>query len=569
MEMLDRLRGISTLEGSWLPKAGAVVLLWSTGPWASAEAQQVPRRLSPELTAAVIPAIHAVADPVVKRLPPVVDDAAPSPKRLAQAPSPQYANPSIGWSTPGGPTGTGADLRVKRLPPVQTPVQNGVVRGGSMSLTSRPQPSPELRVKRLPPVDQVATLPAYGLPTYPAPQAAPSHEPAVLPTPAYPLPNASLIQRDVPSYAPRANMPPLQVQPAPLQVQPEETSRYESSPLPITRPITVKPYVRESIGGANDRLLTPRQTRELSAASARADALVRRGFSMAGRGAIYSARADFTEALSMIAQTVDRQQNSNRRVRALALGLRAINEAEQFQPIGSELGADLDVASIIASHRTDVLKGEISEAGTLTMTLSEARDRYHTYASEQLTIASGNVPVASLALYGLGKVRASQATERPTMQKIHFPAAMALYQAAALVDGQNFRATNELGVLSAKLGRHEEARSALQQSVSVSPTRETWRNLAVVHQQLGEAQLAQQAQSQADRTPAMNAPGNAHPVLANSNVRWVSPQAFARTGAANVAMQNTPAPTAQRPAADRQNASNAKSSVSKWLPWVK
>jgi uncharacterized protein HemY len=45
----------------------------------------------------------------------------------------------------------------------------------------------------------------------------------------------------------------------------------------------------------------------------------------------------------------------------------------------------------------------------------------------------------------------------------------------------------------ARFGKLQEARAALQHSVALNPLPETWQNLSVVHQRLGEAELAAQS----------------------------------------------------------------------------
>ena len=92
----------------------------------------------------------------------------------------------------------------------------------------------------------------------------------------------------------------------------------------------------------------------------------------------------------------------------------------------------------------------------------------------------------------------------------------------AAVD-RNFLAANELGVLMARYGQLQEARRLLVHSVQVQPQVEAWHNLAVVHERLGEADLATRAAYErellAQRMPA--------PSLASGNVEWVDAKTFA------------------------------------------
>ncbi len=537
--MLERLFGHAKSErfpveelrttSAWGSAALALLCSANVVSYANADdfGPRAPQLLAAEATSEVVPVNHlSAAKP--ERLPPVAGRSVEPAHRVASVPSAVWATPS--------------SRQVLRLPPIHVAAAPAVPVAERLPPVATPSPYTDSpKIERLPPVTGNAAK-ANGAP------------------------------------AGRAEIDRQATQPAFAPPRLRHTAATTSNVVPYATD-----GYRPTVNGAP----TPSQQRELNAVSGRADMLVRRGFSMAGRGAAYSARADFTEAMSMIAQTLDRQQQTDRHTKALAAGLRAISEGEQFQPIGSQLAADIDIATLVASHRTPVLQRESTKDGDTSadvegVSLSEARDRYHEYASEQLAIAGGNLPVASLALYGLGKTRASQATERPTLQKIHFPAAMALYRAAARIDGKNFRATNELGVLAARLGQYEEARATLRQCIATAPTAESWRNLAVVHQRLGESDLARRAMMEASAARAMNTPAKAHPALVKSNVRWVPPKNFAQAGGQSFSGTARPASAAVMPPAGSQPnavASNTAASntaatknswsASKWLPWVK
>ena len=278
--------------------------------------------------------------------------------------------------------------------------------------------------------------------------------------------------------------------------------------------------------------------------AAHADALARHGMSLAGRGAYFSARSEFIQALRLIAQALDQESPGTQHGQQLAAGLRALEEAKDFVPPGSQLEADLDLASIVAAHQTPVLK----HAGlTPTNTLAALQD-YYTYAQEQLASASGHEPAASLALFGLGKIHLLLAGQTTPTSRLEQPKAMVFHRAALLVDPANFRAANELGVLLAKCGQLEAAKEVLQQSALTSPQAEAWHNLAVVHERLGETAQAQQARREwqllssgvaARRTPVNDAP-----------VQWLDPKQFASVSAGQEQGARPPIPngsTAQQP----------------------
>jgi tetratricopeptide (TPR) repeat protein len=253
---------------------------------------------------------------------------------------------------------------------------------------------------------------------------------------------------------------------------------------------------------------------------------------LAQRGAYYSARAEFIHALRLVAQALDAQSVQPRHSAALAAGIRALNEAQDFVPRGAHVEADLQVDGYIASHRTPVLKN----AGLNTLTSLVAMQSYYAYAQEQLAAAGGYEPAASRALFALGKIQ-PRLDEVGPVGSLDGPKSMALYQAALVVDRRNADAGNELGVLMVRYGQLDDARQVFLQTLSVTPRPETWHNLAVVHERLGEPRLAALAWKEStvagagrdaardDRTVATKRPAKA------TAVQWVDATEFTRTSA--------------------------------------
>ncbi|MGD9722256.1 MAG: hypothetical protein AB7O59_11560 [Pirellulales bacterium] len=273
---------------------------------------------------------------------------------------------------------------------------------------------------------------------------------------------------------------------------------------------------------------------ETLAATHQADQRVREAFGRAARGAPYSARADFLAALETIARAHDAEKGTQSHATALRLGLVALRESGDFVARRADQ-APLDVASIITSHRSTVLK----DGATEDISAPTAAERYCSYAQEQLARAAAGEPAASMALFGLAKVTlVSSSAQQHSANKL--TQAAALYRAALLANRANFCAANELAVLLADSGRLTEAKGLLLQSVSISPQATvSWRNLSVVHARLGETLLAEQAKARADVLPI--APG-AGSVPA---VEWLDPQSFSRVrGASEEAL---PSPLAAAP----------------------
>ncbi|MCE9546442.1 MAG: hypothetical protein K8T25_13125 [Planctomycetia bacterium] len=276
-----------------------------------------------------------------------------------------------------------------------------------------------------------------------------------------------------------------------------------------------------------------------------------------------------------------RSEPDSRHSEALAAGLRGMEEAESFMPRGSRLEAELDLDLLIASHRTTLLHDLVADPDrSHRPTPLQAQTRYLAYAQRQLANATAGLPIGAMALYGLGKVHATLASADAENRAVEEPRAMTFYQAALLADPDNPLAANELGVMLARAQRYEEARAVLQHSVAVVSMPEAWRNLARVHQALGETDLAQRAEQQAIQAQARLANGKApsHPAMAHGAVRWMPPAQFAqmRTADTNPTPMpeskaasppaKTSAPQAAVPTPPADNAASGSSAFG-WLPW--
>jgi tetratricopeptide (TPR) repeat protein len=270
---------------------------------------------------------------------------------------------------------------------------------------------------------------------------------------------------------------------------------------------------------------TSQRSNSLELIAREADVHTRRGFELAGRGAYLAARAEFVAALRVLAQGLDTETQRRVHSQALATGLTAMKEAEDFLPDSSRLEADLDLAGLISRHRTPALRG----TDTSTLTSMTALQCYLTFAQEQLGTAVGREVAGSMALRGLGKLYEGMAEKKFQNVQVARPKAMAFYQAALLSCPQNYLASNDLGVLLARNGRFDDARLALEHSLSITQQATAWRNLAIVYQQLGHADWAQQAQQRFEVLQRTNSaqPGGRSP--SNELVQWIDPQTFAQT----------------------------------------
>ncbi len=277
---------------------------------------------------------------------------------------------------------------------------------------------------------------------------------------------------------------------------------------------------------AQPAAVVPR-SRSLEMAARDADEHTRRAFELAGRRAYYAARAEFLLALRTIALGLDQEEGGAAHSRALAAGLAALAEAEEFVPGPARLEADVDVAGLIQRHRTPVLKqAPPDRLGPL-----GAVQAYLTYAQRELAAAAGEEVAGAMALYGLGKLHAALETGLPGAERLARPKAVAFYQAALLANGGHYMASNDLGVLLAQASRNEEARLALEHSVAIQPTAAGWRNLMVVYGRLGRTDLAAQAERHwAAALQAETARLGRNPLSHQPAIQWLDPETFRRLG---------------------------------------
>jgi hypothetical protein len=341
-----------------------------------------------------------------------------------------------------------------------------------------------------------------------------------------------------PSNAPREETPTLPLVAAipPASALPAPT--FERNPAP-TRGAPLPPPSQAT-------------TAAMQSVADRANELTRHGLALADRGAFYSAKAEFIQALRLLTQAFDGTASEQRHSRALAAGLKAIAEADDFVPRGARLEADLDVAAIVTAHNTPVLKNFAGRAMPLA-----AVQRYYTFAQEQLIVAGGREPAASAALYGLGRIYLALAKESADARRLSGPKAMTFHQAALMIDPRNYRAANELGVLLAKYGQLDEAKRMLLAALSTSRSKEAWHNLAVVHERLGEADLALRARHEVQILSAGAVP------TSDALVRWVSPREFSEM--ARYPQMGAAAPSGAPSAAPVQTAQKKATGIS-W-PW--
>jgi hypothetical protein len=338
---------------------------------------------------------------------------------------------------------------------------------------------------------------------------------------------------------------------APALVSPSPTAICEArSSQTIARTPPLDPHTRPRAAAQPIRPITPigdvaqqPVPRLDRGATQRAQELINQGIQQANRGAVYSARAQFIKVLRLVTQSLDAQVTVPRHADALAAGLRALDEAQDFRPDGSRLEADLDLERLVQSHHTPALR----QADPRSLTPLVAIQTYHDYAHRQLALAGGRELVAADAYYGLAKLQPHMSVGRSEQDRYAGPVAMSFYQAALLVYPDHYLAANELGVMFARCGQLHDACDVLRLATVANPAfPETWLNLSRVHNELGEQDLARRAHIQwqraaqlANRSPSDHGPGG------RPEVTWVSPEAFARVVSETDGDPNRPISNAQ------------------------
>jgi tetratricopeptide (TPR) repeat protein len=205
---------------------------------------------------------------------------------------------------------------------------------------------------------------------------------------------------------------------------------------------------------------------------------------------LFSAEVEFTQGLVLIAQALDAENHTQAHSKAVAAGLRALHEADDFLPRSGQ--TIVRVEDIVASHKTPVW----SNARPEQVPPLVAMQRYYAYAQQQFSISGTRVPAAAMALYGLGRLQPALASENGVTKMTAGAKAMALYRATLDIDPNNYLAANELGVLYGRYGQWREAEGVLRRSIEIAPRPENWHNLADVLERTGDTAGANLARQQ-------------------------------------------------------------------------
>jgi len=248
---------------------------------------------------------------------------------------------------------------------------------------------------------------------------------------------------------------------------------------------------------------------------------VQRGHTLAQRGAFFAARTEFVQVLRRVAQAKDAVAGTDEFSAALAAGLRAMDEADDFVPRGAQLEGDLNVHSVASAHRTPVVR----ENDAAIVLPHDAVALYHSFAQARLAQASFDEQAGSMALYGLGRVNARLA-ERSDEDVQYTRNAMTMYCAAIDACPSNNLAANELGVLLCRSGHAAEAVENFTRAIDVAPTATAYHNLAVAQQKLSMPAEATANELESQRLASIERATGA--ASRRAGIEWVTPDELAR-----------------------------------------
>jgi|694.fasta_scaffold53488_3 tetratricopeptide (TPR) repeat protein len=339
---------------------------------------------------------------------------------------------------------------------------------------------------------------------------------AITPTLAQPLPNrlsSGQENRTTPSYQSgtqdQAEFVASEMTPYLAAVE-RTSAETRVSIMHRPKPITASSSQSTAVNSAEPWELT---AQELQVASTH----LSYGKTLARKGATASARNEFLNALAVIAQSRDLRLGGKDHVNALNQAVLALAEAEDLFGKPGSSNLDADVATVSAGHLSRILDPAVAKQ----LTRADALNAYQEFARRNLQAACGRNWLASETFYALGRLHNLLSLADPAQQPCELSKSLTFHQAALSADANNFASANELGVLLARQGQLEEAKRLLIHSVTLSPRRETWTNLATVHQRLGETRLAQLAAGEAKSLVERTSQANASPLI-----RLVAPAEF-------------------------------------------
>lgn len=204
------------------------------------------------------------------------------------------------------------------------------------------------------------------------------------------------------------------------------------------------------------------------------------GKSLARRGAVFAAKQEFIQALRLIADWHDMKSGTRTYTSKLAMAMQALTESDDFVSVDSEQQLQMDVRAILESHTSKLIHPDDAAE----MSPIHAMQTYYAFATDQMSQAVGKSPVASEALFSLGKMLTTAARFDISGKPMDRTKAMVMHHVALSADENNYMSSNELGVLMAGNGRWRQAAELFGESLKRRQTPTTWQNLARAHKEI-------------------------------------------------------------------------------------
>ncbi len=295
-------------------------------------------------------------------------------------------------------------------------------------------------------------------------------------------------------------------------------------------------------------IATERQTDWLRSGTSNAsNQIARKTLAQAHRefrvGAWLSAETSAWESLRCSAESIDLNRRETghpaaddpqaRAITNLQVAKQAILEARDFLRSGESLSPTA-ISRMATSHQTDVLDRQPTRG----LSGTDASDRYLDFARVRLaTIASQSIEAAE-ALDLLAAIYLRRGDART------IPSATALCLRRAAIQGQpgNASLAANLGAHLVQVGLYDEARWALEHSLSIEPDIETAKSLAKLLRSTGEREEAEAVIASIGQQTLAS---NAQPTIKVPEITQLTPDEFASLSKSVVWSPN--APTAPQP----------------------
>jgi hypothetical protein len=232
-------------------------------------------------------------------------------------------------------------------------------------------------------------------------------------------------------------------------------------------------------------------------------------------------------ALSLVAQDLDTQSNTDGHSRSLRRGTVALREAEEFVTNDSESQIGMKIDSLVESHQS----GALTKQEAIGLSSMQALQRYFGFAQMHLENSVGKNVVSAEALFCLGRLYTLVDSTGITQGKLDRARAMVYHRASLNCDPSNYRSAHELGVLLAEFGELQESIELLKESLIIRQTPTSWENLAKVHGRLNQPELAALAAMESQRALSNQS---------NGMIRWLEQNQFNETVPAEVIIASNP-----------------------------